>query len=114
MVVADVAELSDAEDEGPQLAAVDTLSDECESDAIAPPPVASRKFARAEKRKTLDESRNVAAATQKLRAVVQSNCKCKAVECRAPFREQEEFDKLLALRLRVWGMGKAQADEEAR
>ena len=111
-MVADVAELSDAENEGPQLAAVDRLSDD--EDAIAPPPVAPRKFARAQKRKTLEESRNVAAATQRLRVVIQSNCKCKAVECRAPFRDHSEFNKLLALRLRLWGMSKAQADEEAR
>lgn len=113
-MVADVAELSDAESEGPQLAAVDRLSDDEDAIAPPPPPVAPRKFARAQKRKTLEESRNVAAATQRLRVVIQSNCKCKAVECRAPFRDQSEFNKLLALRLRLWGMGKAQADEEAR
>lgn len=93
----------------PTLAAVNRLSD----DECAAPPVGQSRSSRQAKRKSLQEGRDLAAATQRLRVVVNSNCKCKSVECRQPFRDSHEFKKLLELRMRIWNMDTHAANQEA-
>ena len=85
---------------------VDTLSDD-------DPEIVGAKFTRQQKRKSLEESRNLAKARERLRIVVTSKCNCKKTECRQQFRGKDEFEKLLALRMRLWSMDKAHADQEA-
>lgn len=79
---------------------VDTLSDD-------DPEIVGAKFTRQQKRKSLAKAR------ERLRIVVTSKCNCKKTECRQQFRGKDEFEKLLALRMRPWSMDKAHADQEA-
>ena len=66
------------------------------------------------KRKSSVDLRDISLATNRLKNIVQSNCKCKKQgQCRAPWREPAEFEKILQLRLRLHSMEKAQCDREA-
>ena len=104
----DVARLSDDDvaGDGKKERTVDTLSDD-------DPEILARKFSRNEKRKSLEASRTLAKARHRLNEVVKSKCRCKSVECRQQFRTKDEFEKLLALRMRIWNMDKEGADQEA-
>lgn len=82
------------------------------SDTFEPPPLPA-KLSRNAKRKSLQENRDFNDARRSLRMVVFSNCKCKSVECRAPFRERVEFDRMLGARMRLHTLTKPDADKEA-
>ena len=107
-------------DDGNALVDVSALSDDdgCADrmpaafDAFEPVPLPS-KFSRHAKRKSLQENRDFNEARNSLKIVVSSNCKCKSVECRAPFRDQTEFDRLLSVRMKLHAQPKTDADKEA-
>ena len=88
------------------------LSDE---EAVVPPePVEAvvPHEGRRKRQKTV-ESRDLEIASERLNLVVRSNCKCKNPDCRVPFREPHEFEKLLKLRMKLQGMEKQVMDQEA-
>lgn len=107
-VLADVDNLSDDDfaGDGKIERQVDTLSD----DDLE---ILGAKFTKSEKRKSLQESRDLAKARERLSLVVKSKCRCKSAECRQQFRGKDEFERLLALRMRIWSMDKPRADQEA-
>ena len=88
------------------------LSDE---EAVVPPePVEAvvPHEGRRKRQKTV-ESRDLEIASERLNLVVRSICKCKNPDCRVPFREPHEFEKLLKLRMKLQGMEKQVMDQEA-
>lgn len=85
------------------------LSDE---EAVVPPvePVVPHEGRR--KRQKTVESRDLEIASERLNLVVRSNCKRKNPDCRVPFREPHEFEKLLKLRMKLQGMEKQVMDQD--
>ena len=93
--------------------AVCGLSDDEGPGLVEPRPPPAKIWPREAKRKSLTESRDHALCRSALQLATRTNCKCKTVECRQPFRDRLVFDQMLNLRTRLHSLDKCQQDQEA-